>query len=395
MRSLRIGLACAYLLASVLEAMANAGTITVLDSTGTTKTFDVITDGSGNFVSKQGICDQSAAANCAGVDAGHSLQIAGEGTAGSAAGGVVSIQGVASGTNVPVVLNAETTKVIGEVNQGTSPWIVAGGGTAGSAASGVATIQGIASMTPVQVSQATAANLNATVVGTGTFAVQATLQASATTAIGKVDPNTAAMWGLAAVTQNVAAPTNGLLGLCQFTTSPAIISTTNVSPLQCNNSNSLLVNVTNTNTNGQATAANSSPVVEPVLTNGGAAVVKGGVAVVNGGSFYEAIAASQTATVLQSSTGAAGDYLSHCVIYPASTSPGVVTVFDNTNTAANSAILFAGGSSSVSNLAPIPVPVGANSVNGAWKVTTGVNVSVACFGKFSQLLNSLLDFMVG
>ncbi len=51
----------------------------------------------------------------------------------------------------------------GSVTQGTSPWIVAGGGTAGSAATGVATIQGIASMTPVQVSQATASNLNANI----------------------------------------------------------------------------------------------------------------------------------------------------------------------------------------------------------------------------------------
>ena len=73
---------------------------------------------------------------------------------------------------------------------------------------------------------------------------------------------------------------------------------------------------------------------------GGILAVKGGAPVVNGGSFYEAVAASQTATVLQSSTGAAGDYLSHCDIYPTSTSPGVVTVFDSTNTAANSVILF-------------------------------------------------------
>ncbi len=50
------------------------------------------------------------------------------------------------------------------VTQSTSPWIIAGGGTAGSAASGVVSIQGIASMTPVQVSQSTASNLNATVV---------------------------------------------------------------------------------------------------------------------------------------------------------------------------------------------------------------------------------------
>lgn len=131
----------------------------------------------------------------------------------------------------------------------------------------------------------------------------------------------------------------------------------------------------------QPALTNAQPV--NVTQQGGASLPKGGIGVVNGGSFYQAVAASATATVLQSSTGAAGDYLSHCVIYPQSTSPGVVTVFDNTNTAANSAILFAGGSSSLSNLAPIPVPVGAVSVNGAWKVTTGANVSVVCYGKFS------------
>jgi hypothetical protein len=74
--------------------------------------------------------------------------------------------------SVNSILAAETTKVIGTVNQGTSPWvtsgtstvsgtvsatqgtspwIVAGGGTAGTAASGVLTIQGIASMTKLLV----------------------------------------------------------------------------------------------------------------------------------------------------------------------------------------------------------------------------------------------------
>ena len=88
---------------------------------------------------------------------------------------------------------------------------VVGAGTAGTATGGVLTVQGVASMTPVQVSQATAASLNATVVGTGTFAVQATLQASATTAIGKVDPNTIATWGLATVGAG-SAPTNMEVG---------------------------------------------------------------------------------------------------------------------------------------------------------------------------------------
>lgn len=70
-------------------------------------------------------------------------------------------------TAVKVDGSASTQPVSGTVatTQSTSPWIVAGGGTAGSAASGVATIQGIASMTPVQVSQATASSLNAQVVG--------------------------------------------------------------------------------------------------------------------------------------------------------------------------------------------------------------------------------------
>src|SRR5258706_1301379 len=65
----------------------------------------------------------------------------------------------------------------GAVTQGTVLWVVSGQGTAGTAATGVVTVQGIAAMTPFLVSQATAASLNATVVCTGTFATQATLAA--------------------------------------------------------------------------------------------------------------------------------------------------------------------------------------------------------------------------
>lgn len=79
------------------------------------------------------------------------------------------------------------------VTQSTSPWIVAGGGTAGTAASGVVTVQGIASMTPVQVSQATGTNLHVVVdsgavtVTNATAAnlkVAATLDAETTKVIG-------------------------------------------------------------------------------------------------------------------------------------------------------------------------------------------------------------------
>lgn len=99
-----------------------------------------------------------------------------------------------------------------------------------------------------------------------------------------------------------------------------------------------------------------------------------------GGVEYETVAASQTAQPL-GATGAAGDYLSHCVIYPVTTGAGSVTVFDNTNAAATNVITFTSGT--LSNLSPIPIPVGAKSVSGAWKVTTGTNVTVTCYGNFT------------
>jgi hypothetical protein len=57
------------------------------------------------------------------------------------------------------------------VTQSTSPWIVAGGGTAGSAASGVLTVQGIASMTPLLVT-ATFSSPQHVIVDSGSGGVQ-------------------------------------------------------------------------------------------------------------------------------------------------------------------------------------------------------------------------------
>lgn len=93
---------------------------------------------------------------------------------------------------------------------------------------------------------------------------------------------------------------------------------------------------------------------------------------------YETVAASQTAQAM-GATGATGDYLSHCIATPGTTSPGVVTVLDN----ATAVVSFAGGASSVSNLVPFTIPIGALSVSGAWKITTGANVTVVCVGRFT------------
>ena len=104
--------------------------------------------------------------------------------------------------------------------------------------------------------------------------------------------------------------------------------------------------------------------------------------VMNAGSTYNHVAASATAQALTGGLGgAAGDYLSHCVIYPSAVTAGSVTVFDNTNAAANNVIEFSTGT--LSNLVPIAIPVGAISVNGPWKVTTGATETVVCYGKFS------------
>lgn len=68
------------------SAWAGNGTVTVKDSTGTTQTFDVTTDGSGNFIWKHTICDQAAAASCASV-----------GTAGSPSTNALTIQALTLG----------------------------------------------------------------------------------------------------------------------------------------------------------------------------------------------------------------------------------------------------------------------------------------------------------
>lgn len=91
------GLVCAFS-AQYYPAHAGAGTITVKDSAGATQTFDVVTDGSGNFVQKNVICDVAAAANCASVTAGNALLVApvgGTNTIGAVTPGVIASWGLA------------------------------------------------------------------------------------------------------------------------------------------------------------------------------------------------------------------------------------------------------------------------------------------------------------
>jgi hypothetical protein len=97
-----------------------------------------------------------------------------------------------------------------------------------------------------------------------------------------------------------------------------------------------------------------------------------------GAGEYETVAASQTAQAL-GATGATGDYISGILVIPATTSPGLVTLLDN----AISIPVFVGGATSVSNLVPFFIPLGMISVSGAWKITTGANVSCIGIGNFT------------
>lgn len=94
---------------------------------------------------------------------------------------------------------------------------------------------------------------------------------------------------------------------------------------------------------------------------------------------YETVAAGVTAQAL-GATGAIGDYLAGLLIVPATTSPGAVAIKDGSG---SDITVFTGGASSVSNLVPFFVPLGIKSTGGAWKVTTGTNVSAIGVGNFS------------
>jgi hypothetical protein len=102
------------------------------------------------------------------------------------------------------------------------------------------------------------------------------------------------------------------------------------------------------------------------------------VAAVDPSIYYEIVTANQSAQVL-GLTGAAGDFVERLIIQPTTTSPGQVGLTDDST----GVVVFAGGASSVADLRTFVVDCGFYSRNGAWKVTTGANVSCIAVGRFS------------
>jgi len=98
--------------------------------------------------------------------------------------------------------------------------------------------------------------------------------------------------------------------------------------------------------------------------------------VTQAGLEYETVAASQTAQVI-GATGAAGDFLSHVILQPTTTGAGTCTILDNAT------VIFTFTTGTLADLRPITIPVNAFSVSGAWKITTGANVTATAFGDFT------------
>ena len=91
------------------------------------------------------------------------------------------------------------------------------------------------------------------------------------------------------------------------------------------------------------------------------------------GTYYEIIPASTTAQVL-GTTGAKGDTLVRLVVTVTIAATGTVTLLDG---ATSYAILGAN-----TPIGIYQIEIGAVSVNGAWKITTGAGATVMAIGNF-------------
>ena len=90
--------------------------------------------------------------------------------------------------------------------------------------------------------------------------------------------------------------------------------------------------------------------------------------------FYETVAVSQTAQVL-GTTGAKGDIVKSLVITVSTAATSTVALIDN----ATSYTIMAANTP----IGVYTIPLDAQSVSGAWKITTGAGASVLATGQFT------------
>lgn len=174
--------------------------------------------------------------------------IVGAGTAGSAVGGVVTVQGVASGTNLNVAVGAALPaggNTIGAVTQASGPWTVTppltganGTGTAGAAAQALVASCNFttapATLTSGNVGPLTCDNKGGLILGAGSNTI-GTVTANAGSGTFTVSGTVTATPPLTGAngTGTVGAAGQTVVAGCNFTTSPATLTSGNVGPVNC------------------------------------------------------------------------------------------------------------------------------------------------------------------
>jgi hypothetical protein len=271
-------LASAFFCALTLPATAGTGTITTKDASGTTHTFDVVTDGSGNFGSVTAICDGSALATCANVS-----------VAGTPGTNALTVQPITLGNGTSaaaarVTLSNDST---GQVTLASGAAVTANAGT----------------------------NLNTSALAT---AVNIT---GSQVAIG-----------------GASNPTNATVVACSFNSSVPTLTSGQSSGLQCNSSGELIVG--NTNPNGPAAPSASSPVtlptsnnnfvLEPTASDNHQTIVNGSGHVVQGLHVYNNSATVNYGRLYNAGTGFNGCNSATGLVYefqiPASTAVGGIGI---------------------------------------------------------------------
>lgn len=138
------------------------------------------------------------------------------------------------------------------------------------------------------------------------------------------------------------------------------------------------VAVTNANSNGSKTSANSAPVV---IASDQASIPVAATGIDQYGAYKAALA---SATTVMGATGAVGDYLAGVIIVPGTAAAGTVGVTDGNGTTIS---LFAGGgTTALPSLAPFFVPLGIFATvvtTPGWRLILGANVTAIGVGKFT------------
>lgn len=224
-------------------------------------------------------------------DTGGRALVVGAGTAGSAAGGVVTVQGVASGTNLNVAVAAALpagANTIGAVTQASGPWTITPPLTG---VSGTGTAQAVAqAMVESCAFNSSAPTITTGNVGPGQCNTRGERQVDMVSVGGVLlgatanygtSPGAVKVQGVNSFVTNTVAITPPLTGAngtgtagaaaqavvaaCNFTTAPATLTTGNVGPLTCDSTGGLILG-TGSKTIGAVTQASGPWTITPPLT---------------------------------------------------------------------------------------------------------------------------------